>query len=140
MRPIRSEDDLWSKVTEQTMELKQKVLVVDDERCLRKFSKTLLEVDGYHVDTESSGKEAIARINKGERPDFIILDVMMAEMSGFEALHELMRLDRSLNVIMTLLEVAQHDCGSFSIRSARLPSHPFRESGTRCDAQGEAPE
>lgn len=82
-------------------EPKQNVLVVDDEPCMRKFLRTLLEVDGYHVETVSSGKDAIARINKGERPDFIILDVMMAEMSGFEALHELMRLDRSLNVIMT---------------------------------------
>jgi CheY-like chemotaxis protein len=82
-------------------ELKQKILVVDDERCLRKFFKTLLEVDGYHVDTVSSGKEAIARINKGERPDYIILDVMMAEMNGLETLEELMRMDRSFNVIMT---------------------------------------
>jgi CheY-like chemotaxis protein len=82
-------------------ELKQKVLVVDDEPCMRKFFKTLLEVDGYHVDTVSSGKEAIARINKGERPDFIILDVLMAPMNGFETLEELMSMDRSVNVIMT---------------------------------------
>jgi CheY-like chemotaxis protein len=82
------------------MELKQKVLVVDDERCLRKFFKTLLEVDGYHVDTVSSGREAIARINEGERPDFILLDILMPEMGGLETLQELMRLNRSLNVII----------------------------------------
>jgi CheY-like chemotaxis protein len=86
---------------EQTMELKEKILVVDDELCLRKFLRTLLEADGYHVDTVSSGKEAIARINKGEHPDFIILNVFTADMSGFETIQELMRLDRSLNVIMT---------------------------------------
>jgi CheY-like chemotaxis protein len=82
-------------------ELKQKILVVDDEPCMRKFLRTLLEVDGYHVDTVSSGKEAIARINDGERPDFIILDVLMAPMNGFETLEELMSMDRSFNVIMT---------------------------------------
>jgi CheY-like chemotaxis protein len=82
------------------MELKEKILVVDDEPCIRKLLRTLLEVDGYHVDTVSSGIEAIARIMKGERPDFIILDVLMAEMGGLETLQELMRLDRSLNVIM----------------------------------------
>jgi CheY-like chemotaxis protein len=82
------------------MELKEKILVVDDESCMRKLFKTLFEVDGNRVDTVSSGKDAIAQINKGERPDFIILDVLMAEVGGFETIQELLRLDRSLNVIM----------------------------------------
>jgi response regulator of citrate/malate metabolism len=37
----------------------------------------------------------------GERPDFIILNVFTADISGFETIQELMHLDRSLNVIMT---------------------------------------
>jgi CheY-like chemotaxis protein len=82
------------------MELKQKVLVVDDEPCMRKFFKTLLEVDGFAVDAVSSGREAISKINLGERPDFILLNLLMPEMNGLDTLQELMRLDRSLNVIM----------------------------------------
>jgi CheY-like chemotaxis protein len=35
-------------------ELKRKILLVDDEPCMRKFLRTLLEVDGYRVDTVSS--------------------------------------------------------------------------------------
>jgi CheY-like chemotaxis protein len=38
------------------MELKQEILVVDDEPCIRKFSKTLLEVDGFAVDASSSSE------------------------------------------------------------------------------------
>jgi two-component system chemotaxis response regulator CheY len=82
------------------MELKQKVLVVDDERCIRKFLRTLLEVDGFDVEAVSSGKEALTKISNGERPDFILLDILMPEMNGLDTLQELMRLDRSLNVIM----------------------------------------
>jgi two-component system, chemotaxis family, chemotaxis protein CheY len=83
------------------MELKQKILVVDDESSTRKCLQTLLEVDGFAVETVSNGKEAITKIANGERPDFIILDVLMPEKNGIETLKELMRLDRSLNVIMT---------------------------------------
>jgi two-component system, chemotaxis family, chemotaxis protein CheY len=85
----------------QAMELKQKILVVDDEPSTRKYLKVLLEADGCDVETVSNGKDAISKIEKGERPDFIILDLLMPEMNGLEALKELMRLDRSLNVIIT---------------------------------------
>jgi two-component system response regulator AtoC len=52
------------------------------------------------VEALSSGPEAIQKINKGDRPDFIILDVLMPEMSGIDTLKELLQIDRTLNVIM----------------------------------------
>ena len=79
---------------------KDKILVVDDEPSIRKYLQTLLEVDGFEVETVSSGKEALGRIGGGERPDFVVLDVLMPEMDGLETLRQLMQLDRSLNVIM----------------------------------------
>jgi len=82
------------------MALKEKILVVDDEPSIRKYLQTLLEVDDFEVETVSSGKEALAKVNAGQRPDFIILDVLMPEMNGLDTLKELMQLDRSLNVIM----------------------------------------
>ena len=66
------------------MALKEKILVVDDEPSIRKYLQTLLEVDGFAVETVSSGKEAIAKVSAGERPDFIILDVLMPDMNGLE--------------------------------------------------------
>src|SRR5258708_33305389 len=82
------------------MAVKEKILVVDDEPSIRKYLQTLLEVDGFDVETVSSGKEALGKISAGERPDFIILDVLMPEMNGLDTLKELMQLDRSLNVLM----------------------------------------
>lgn len=79
---------------------KEKILVVDDEPSIRKYLQTLLEVDGFQVTTLPSGKEALERIGSGERPDFIILDVLMTEMDGIETLRQLMQIDRTLNVIM----------------------------------------
>ncbi|HUE54536.1 MAG TPA: sigma-54 dependent transcriptional regulator [Candidatus Udaeobacter sp.] len=82
------------------MVTKEKILVVDDEPSIRKYLQTLLEVDGFEVQAVSTGKEALLKVNGGERPDFIILDVLMPEMNGLDTLKELMQIDRSLNVIM----------------------------------------
>jgi two-component system, NtrC family, response regulator AtoC len=79
---------------------KEKILVVDDEPSIRKYLQTLLEVDGFGVQSVPSGKEALERVGAGERPDFIILDVLMPEIDGLETLRRLMQIDHSLNVIM----------------------------------------
>src|ERR1700744_3047375 len=79
---------------------KERILVVDDEPSIRKYLQTLLEVDGFNVETVPSGKDALAKIGNGERPDFIILDVLMPEIDGLETLRQLMQMDRTLNVIM----------------------------------------
>src|SRR5205085_12061992 len=52
------------------------------------------------VEAVNYGRDALERVNKGEKPDFIILDVLMPEMNGLDTLKELMQIDRSLNVIM----------------------------------------
>ncbi|HLZ12923.1 MAG TPA: sigma-54 dependent transcriptional regulator [Candidatus Acidoferrum sp.] len=82
------------------MAVKEKILVVDDEPSIRKYLQTLLEVEGYDVEALGSGPEAIQKINQGDRPDFIILDVLMPEMNGIDTLKELLQIDRTLNVIM----------------------------------------
>src|SRR6266852_4592582 len=75
-------------------------MVVDDEPSIRKYLQTLLEVDGYAICALASGKEALEKVGGGERPDLIILDVLMPEMDGLEALKQLMQIDRTLNIIM----------------------------------------
>jgi CheY-like chemotaxis protein len=60
-----------------------KILVVDDDpHALRLVSYTF-EAEGYDVITASSGAEALARL-ASERPDLVVLDVMMPDMSGLE--------------------------------------------------------
>jgi two-component system response regulator AtoC len=82
------------------MSEKERVLVVDDEPSIRKYLQTLLEVDGYQVTAVASGQEALEAVQQGDRPDFIILDVLMQEMNGLETLRQLIQVDRTLNVIM----------------------------------------
>lgn len=82
------------------MATKEKVLVIDDEPSIRKYLRTLLEVDGFEVTTASNGKEGIELVANGERPDFVILDVLMPDINGIETLQALFQINRLLNVIM----------------------------------------
>ena len=61
----------------------QTILVVDDEAKLRDLIRVYLEQDGYRVVEAGQGREAlyVARV---EKPDLIILDLMMPEMGGYE--------------------------------------------------------
>ncbi len=68
---------------------KERILVVDDEPSIRKYLATLLEVDGYEVEAVVSGQEAIEKVQGGDRPDFIILDVLMPDLNGLETLKSL---------------------------------------------------
>jgi two-component system, NtrC family, response regulator AtoC len=103
------------------MALKEKILVVDDEPSTRKYLQTLLEVDGFEVETLGSGKEAISKISDGDRPDLIILDVLMPELNGIDTLKELLQLDRSLNVIMLS---CSNEVGTV-VEAIRLGAHDY---------------
>jgi len=61
-----------------------KILVVDDEELLVKGIRFNLQNDGYEVITGSNGAEAITAA-KNEKPDLIVLDVMMPEVDGLTA-------------------------------------------------------
>jgi len=60
-----------------------KILVVDDTPRNVKLLADVLAVKGYSVVTAASGREALARI-ESDKPDLILLDVVMPEMSGYE--------------------------------------------------------
>ncbi len=59
------------------------ILVVDDEETLRNLLDYNLEREGYNVLTASNAEDAI-RLAFSERPDMVILDVMLPDMSGLE--------------------------------------------------------
>lgn len=60
-----------------------KILIVDDISSNVLLLKVLLVKEQYNVITASSGREALTLIEQ-EKPDLLLLDVMMPEMSGYE--------------------------------------------------------
>ena len=62
-----------------------RILVVDDERTLRESCKSVLEVDGYRVETCGRGNEALDLVRRGTF-DVALVDLYMTEVSGMELL------------------------------------------------------
>ena len=58
-----------------------RILVVDDDPDVRGFLQTLLESEGYHVDTAANGVDALT-MARGAKPDLIVLDFMMPLLDG----------------------------------------------------------
>ncbi len=73
------------------MTAKPKIIVcIDDDTNILTLAKTILESSGkFHVHTFESGKEALTKIS-GLKPDLIILDMLMPDMSGIAILTTLL--------------------------------------------------
>jgi adenylate cyclase len=65
-----------------------KILVVDDTPKNIKLLTDLLTLQGYEVITAASGREALGRVET-ERPDLVLLDVIMPEMSGYDVCRQI---------------------------------------------------
>lgn|SRR5512142_268381 len=67
---------------------KVKVLIVDDDAFLSGIYATKLELDGFEVATARDGEEGLKAAMR-EKPDLILLDVLMPKLDGFEVLKRL---------------------------------------------------
>lgn len=66
----------------------KKVLIVDDDLVLRQLYTDRLQTEGYKILTASNGEEGLEAV-KNEKPDVIILDIMMPKMNGIDVLKNL---------------------------------------------------
>jgi two-component system, OmpR family, response regulator len=78
--------------------MENKILVVDDEKAIVEIIKAYLEKDGYRVITAFDGNEAL-RLARKERPDLIVLDLMLPGISGWDICRTL-RKESNVPVIM----------------------------------------
>jgi DNA-binding NtrC family response regulator len=75
------------------------VLIIDDEVGIRESLQTLLELEGYDVETAANGEQGIARL--GDRPfDLVLLDLALPDRNGIDLLSEIRAHAPQLSVIM----------------------------------------
>ncbi len=75
------------------------ILIVDDEAEIRESLQTLLELEGYDVETAANGEEGLSKL--GEQPfDLVLLDLALPGRNGIELLPEIRALDAQLPVII----------------------------------------
>jgi two-component system alkaline phosphatase synthesis response regulator PhoP len=85
-----------------------KILLVDDEPDILEIVGYNLSQEGYRVVTANNGREAIVMAKK-ERPQLIIMDVMMPEMDGMEACENIRKIPELAQVIITFLTARSED-------------------------------
>jgi DNA-binding response OmpR family regulator len=83
------------------------ILVVDDEPTLRETLAEALEADGFRVVVAAEGREALARF-RGERPDLVLLDLMLPELSGIEVCR-IIRAESGVPIVMLTAKDSELD-------------------------------
>lgn len=109
------------------MDNKKTVMVVDDNPDIITIVRTILEGKGYNVLSATSGPELLDLL-KTQKPDLIILDIMMPEMDGLEVLTRLkgMTETATIPVILLTAKVQYEDVlGGYKLGADYYITKPF---------------
>src|SRR5512141_1596288 len=83
------------------------ILVVDDETTLRETLVDALETEGFRVVAAADGREALTRF-RAERPDLVLLDLMLPELSGIEVCR-IIRAESGVPIVMLTAKDSELD-------------------------------
>jgi len=110
---VTSMDEINRVLAEQTVAVrnteKRRVLITDDDRITRMLVKLLLEKEGYEVLEGENGRQAV-EIARRERPDLMIIDLLMPEMDGYQAIERIRR-DVSMATLPVMVLTAEDGPG-----------------------------
>lgn len=76
-----------------------RVLVVDDQKGVRRLLEELFKKEGYEVNVAVDGRDSIEKV-KANTPDNVLMDMKMPNMNGLEASEEIIKYDRNIPIIM----------------------------------------
>lgn len=106
------------------------ILVVDDDKNLRRLYKEELEAEGYRIVLATNGRQALDFVFR-EKPDLIIMDIRMPEMDGLEAMVRILREHGQMPVILNTAYSSYQDnfltwaADGYMIKSSEL--EPLKE-------------
>ena len=135
---VRQLRDQVVVTTPRTAERQPRILVVDDEANIRELLTQEFTEAGYAVITAANGREAVAEVRR-QRPDLIVLDVMMPEMNGFDVAAVLRNDPQTLDIPIIILSIVQDRERGFRLGVDRYLTKPintdilFREVGALLD-------
>ena len=129
-RPMHLED-LVKQLKEQVAQSQiniagkaSKILIVDDDDSIRSLLQQELSDAGYTIEEARNGKEALASVRK-QRPDLIILDIMMPEMNGFDVAAVLKNDPQTMDIPIIVLSIVQDKTRGFRIGVDRYLTKPI---------------
>lgn len=84
------------------MTTKKRILIVDDDPLIARMYENKMRLDGYDVDTATNGEEALIMVRKN-KPDLMLLDIMMPKMNGVETLKALKKDGKTKDIPVIIL-------------------------------------
>lgn len=84
------------------MDIKKRILLVEDDQALAKVYVSRLELEGFDVKHVPNGEEALSTA-LAFKPDLVVLDAMMPQISGFDVLDILRNTPETMNVRIIML-------------------------------------
>ena len=111
------------------------ILIVDDEARMRRFVRMNLELEGYNVIEAPNGMDAVNRVRE-DLPDLVLLDVMMPEMDGFEALRAIRQISTVPVIMLTIKDEEDDKVKGLHLGADDYVTKPFspRELSSRIGA------
>jgi len=101
-----------------------RVVVVEDEEALRSYLVPLLERAGFDVEAFGTGSEALASV-RDRRPDLVLLDVGLPDVSGLDVCREIRRLPEYVPVVMlTGLDSREDELRGFDAQADEYLTKP----------------
>lgn len=80
----------------------RKILIVEDDKFLRELITRKLVSEGYQTVEAADGEEGV-RVTKSEKPDLVLLDLILPGIDGFEALTRIRRDEETINIPVIIL-------------------------------------
>ena len=117
------------------------VLIIDDEAAIRESLETLLQLEGYAVESAASGEEGLVCL--GERTfDLVLLDLALPDRNGMDLLAEIRTQDPGLSIIMiTAYGTVENAVKAMQVGCSQLHSKALgqRKASSRCARRRGAP-
>ena len=104
----------------------EKILVIDDDKLVRKVFKLTLSKEGYDVLEAEDGRQGL-QVIKAEQPDLVLTDFQMPGINGLEVIAEISRLKLNIPVIM----LTGYGDVSLTIKSIQKGAYEFLEKPTK---------
>ncbi len=114
---------------------KLKILIAEDDKSIQALYRKGLSPDFFEPLYISNGREAL-EFYRSWRPDIIILDIMLPEVTGYTVLREIREMDQDLSTTIIMVSSMSYesdirDCQKFSIQGYIAKPFNYREIGTR---------
>ena len=102
--------------------IKDKILIIDDERGIRSSLKGILEDEGYSIKTANTGEDCL-KLLEWQNFDLILLDIWLPEMDGIEVLKKIKTMDENPQVVM----ISGHGTVETAVKATKLGAYDFLE-------------